>query len=186
MRYDGGMARRLRLLLTMSLGVLVGGVTQCGGESPLGGECVIDAQCVIACPRVGCCREDCPCKNAVPLARLAQMEEEDVRRCGDTKVACPITPMEACDFDLRWRAACRGGACVAEELAGGASAEFRAPDVPAHIEATDSRCRDCWPATDTKETTDCRWPVSWRCGEDEACRLGVPCDPACCDRHPTK
>jgi hypothetical protein len=168
--------RSSQFALAATLGLLAGASINCGDAVELPDLCMSDADCVLDCRGTGCCGSDCPCDTARSTRESERIAKERRDRCSDTKIECPAPRADACDWNARYRAVCRAGACVAEEIEGGAAPEFRAPEVPRLIAVEDPRCRGCESHRDA-----CLSYVEWECERGTHCRMQPECDSACCD-----
>lgn len=170
------MARGLSQLgLAAVLGVLAGVSIHCG-DAGFPDLCTSDDDCMLYCGGGGCCAVDCPCGSAHSKREAERIRKRERDHCAQMKMECPAPRPDACDWNARYRAVCRTRACVAEPIEGGATAEFRAPDVPSVITAEDHRCRACIPRRD-----ECIVHVEWPCEGGVNCRVAPVCDAACCN-----
>jgi hypothetical protein len=163
--------------LAAVVGILTGVSIQCTDEGALSGVCVTDSNCVLDCSTTDCCRPKCPCDSARTSKEAARIAKQRNERCSDMKMECPPAGPTACDWNSRYRAVCRAGACVAEPIEGGAAPEFRAPELPPQLSVEDPRCRVCV----RSGTKECVAYVEWQCEEEKECAMKAQCEAACCD-----
>ncbi len=170
--------RPSQLGLAALLGLITGVGVHCGGDTKLVPDvCLRDSDCVLDCRGTSCCGQSCPCDEARTKAESKRIAKQRHDRCSDVKMECPAAGPDDCDWNARYRAVCRAGACIAEPIEGGAAPEYRAPRVSGPIGTEDPRCREC----NLTRKDACVTEVLWQCGEDQQCRMAPECDAACCD-----
>jgi hypothetical protein len=166
----------LKLGLAAMMAAVVGASIQCGDAGVLSGVCVHDSDCVLDWESTDCCG-DCPREVARMSAKVQSIAVERHDHCAGRRDECRTPGPDACDWNSRFRAVCRLGACVAEPIEGGAEPLFRAPEISSPLTTDDPQCRMCERSRDGR----CSAEVSWECDDERACHVVAECEPECCE-----
>jgi hypothetical protein len=166
----------MKLGLAAVMVAVLGASIQCGDASVLSGVCVRDSDCVLDWESTDCCR-GCPREDARTHAQAKIIRDQRQDHCVDRGDECQNPGRDDCDWNSRYRAVCRVGACVAEPIEGGAEPLFRAPAIPPRLTTDDAQCRLCERSRDGA----CIAELRWECDDDQACDMRAECNPECCD-----